>query len=355
MATDYQKQVNDFLDAVIKEGGSDLHLAEGKQPVIRVSGFLIPLLRHKPLTKEDLEGITGALLTPQNKKIFLETKEIDFSFNYNNDARFRGNCFYQRGSISAALRLIPRKIKTLKDLNLPPILETFTEKKQGFFMVVGAVGQGKSTTLAAMIELINETRTEHIITIEDPIEYIFEDKKSIIDQREVKIDTKDFHSGLTNIFRQDVDVIMIGEMRDAETIGAAVTAAETGHLVFSTLHTNTASQTIDRVIDSFPSSQQDQIRVQLASSLTGILSQRLIPRIAGGLVPAYELLINRSSVANLIREKRLHEIDSIIETSSESGMISMNRCLVDLIRQGEITVENAMLYSNNPDTLGRML
>jgi len=353
--TDHKKQVSDLLETVIKEGASDLHLSEGKQPVLRVSGFLIPLLKHKQLTREDLEGITDALLTPENKKLFSDTKEVDFSFSFNPEARFRGNCFYQRGVVSVALRLIPRKIKTIAELNLPPILEMFTEKNQGFFLVVGAVGQGKSTTLAAMIEMINQTRTEHIITIEDPIEYIFEDKKSIIDQREVKIDTKDFHTGLTNIFRQDVDVIMIGEMRDAETIGAAVTAAETGHMVFSTLHTNTASQTIDRIIDSFPPNQQDQIRIQLAASLSGILSQRLIPRIAGGLVPAYELLISRPSVSNLIRDKRIHEVDSIIETGSEQGMINMNRCLVDLVRRGEITVENAMAYSNNPDTLGRML
>lgn len=352
---DYKKHLDELLDSVIKEGGSDLHLSEGKQPVLRVSGFLIPLLKHRPLAKEDLEGMVGALLGSESKKAFFETKEVDFSFNYSPEARFRGNCFFQRGTISIALRLIPRKIKTLKELNLPPILESFTEKKQGFFLVVGAVGQGKSTTLASMVEMINESRAEHIITIEDPVEYIFEDKKSIVDQREVKIDTKDFYSGLTNIFRQDVDVIMIGEMRDPETIGAAVTAAETGHLVFSTLHTNTASQTIDRVIDSFPSNQQDQIRIQLAASLSGILSQRLIPRIAGGLVPAYELLINRPSVANLIRDRRVHEVDSVIETNSEQGMINMNRCLVDLVRRGEITVENALLYSNNPDTLGRML
>ena len=355
MSADFKKQLHEFLDAVIHEGGSDLHLAESKQPYLRVSGFLIPLLKYKPLTRDELQGIMEALLTPENKHYFLENKEIDFSFDYTAEARFRGNCFYQRDTVSIALRLIPKKIKTIQDLGLPPILESFTEKKQGFFLVVGAVGQGKSTTLASMVERINDNRAEHIITIEDPIEYIFEDKKSIIDQREVKIDTRDFHSGLTNIFRQDVDVIMIGEMRDPETIAAAVTAAETGHLVFSTLHTNTASQTIDRIIDSFPSDQQDQIRVQLAASLSGILSQRLIPRIAGGLVPAYELLINRPSVANLIREQRIHEIDSVIETGSEQGMINMNRCLVDLVRRGDITVENAMLYSTNPETLGRML
>jgi twitching motility protein PilT len=206
---------------------------------------------------------------------------------------------------AVALRLIPKEIKTLAELNLPPILETFTKKNQGFFLVVGPVGHGKSTTLAALIEMINQERLEHIITIEDPIEYLFENKKSIIDQREVRLDTNDFHTALIHAFRQDVDVIMVGEMRGLDTVSTAVTAAETGHLVFSTLHTNSASQTIERIIDSFPANQQGQIRLQLSTSLTGIFSQRLIPRISGGLIPAYELLINNSAVSNLIREKRI--------------------------------------------------
>jgi len=248
-------------------------------------------------------------------------------------ARLRGNAFFHAGMVGIALRLIP-KIRDVKELNLPPIIETFTQKKQGFFLVVGPVGQGKSTTLAAMIDLINRERKEHIVTIEDPIEYIFEQRQSIIDQREVGIDTKDFHSALLRSFRQDVDVIMIGEMRDAETISTAVTAAETGHLVLSTLHTNNASQTIDRIIDSFPSGQQGQIRIQLASSLLGIFSQRLIKRVSGGLIPAYELLINNKAVANLIREQKTQEIDIVIETGFEQGMVDMNRSLVDLVRIG---------------------
>ena len=246
-------------------------------------------------------------------------------------------------------------MRTLPELKLPESLKEFTRKKQGFFLVVGPVGQGKSTTLSAMVDFINTERAEHILTIEDPIEYVFAEKHSIIDQREVGIDTKDFPTGLRSIFREDVNVIMIGEMRSPETIATAVTAAETGHLVLSTLHTNNAAQTIDRIIDSFPGDQQDQIRAQLAESLLGIFSQRLIPRITGGLVPAYELLINNNAVANLIREKRTHEIDVVIETGTEHGMVDMNRSLLELVRAGEITMESAYLYSMNPKALERIL
>ncbi len=238
---------------------------------------------------------------------------------------------------------------------MPPIIGELARRRQGFFLVVGPVGQGKSTTLSSMINLINREESRHIITIEDPIEYVYTAEKSIINQREVGIDTKDFHTALQSIFREDVNVIMIGEMRTPETISTAVTAAETGHLVFSTLHTNNASQTIDRIIDSFPGSQQDQIRIQLASSLLGIFSQRLVPRIAGGLVPAYELLLNNNAVANLIREKRTHEIDVVIETGMEQGMIDLNHSLLELVRAGEISIENAYQYSLNPKGLERML
>ena len=288
-------------------------------------------------------------------KIFNEKQQIDFSHAYKDQARFRGNAFVQRGAFGIVLRLIPRDIKTIDELNLPQILNEFANKKQGFFLVVGPVGQGKSTTLASMIEKINRERTEHIITIEDPVEYVYDQKSSIIDQREVKIDTPSFEDGLNGTFRQDVDVILVGEMRNRETISAAVTAAETGHLVFSTLHTNNASQTVDRIIDIFPSNQQDQIRMQLASSLIGIFSQRLVPRISGGLVPAYELLINNNAISNLIREKRTHEIDTVIETSSDKGMIDMNRTLAELVRRGEITAENAILHSFRPEVLQKMI
>ena len=285
---------------------------------------------------------------------FMENQEIDFSYDFRGEARLRGNAFFQKGLISVALRLIP-KVKTLTDLHLPPILADLAKKKQGFFLVVGPVGQGKSTTLSSMVNLINDEQARHIITIEDPIEYIYTPNKSIINQREVGIDTKDFHTALKSAFREDVNVIMVGEMRTPETISTAVTAAETGHLVLSTLHTNGAAQTIDRIIDSFPSGQQDQIRIELSSSLLGILSQRLIPRITGGLIPACELLLNNNAVSNLIREKRTQEIDVIIETGTEAGMIDLNHSLIELVRAGEITIENAYQYSLNPKGLERMI
>jgi twitching motility protein PilT len=353
---DYKKVLDDLIQTVINEGASDLHLSDGRNPIIRVSGILIPLLKKDVLNKESILAFLDILLNEENKKIFLEKKEIDFAYSdKQRDLRFRGNGFMRQGLVSIALRVISSNIKTIEELNLPPILNDFTKKQQGFFLVVGPTGHGKSTTLAAMIELINRDRMEHIITIEDPIEYVFKPKKSMIDQREIRQDTDSFPSALTSVFRQDVDVLMIGEMREPETISTAVTAAETGHFVLSTLHTNNAAQSIDRIIDSFPSQQQAQIRIQLAGSLTGIFSQRLIPRISGGLVPACELLISNNAVSNLIREKRTHEINTVIETGFHDGMIDMNRSLAALVSAGEITIENAYLYSNNPKTLEKML
>lgn len=351
---DYKKEIEDLVDLILKESASDLHLSVGRSPIVRISGNLIPLIKKPVLTDVDMRGFVKAFLGPANQALLESVKDVDFSYSLDN-ARFRGNAYYHQGALSIALRLIPKAIRTLSELNLPPILESFTRKPQGFFLVVGPIGQGKTTTLATLIEMINQTRTEHILTIEDPIEYLFESKKSIIDQREVRFDTPDFTSALTAMFRQDIDVCMVGEMRDINTIATAVTAAETGHLIFSTLHTNNASQTINRIIDSFPGGQQDQIRVQLAGSLSGIFSQRLIPRISGGLIPAYELLINNNAVANLIREKRIHELNSVIETSSQEGMIDMNRSLAELVRAGEITVESAYMNSLNPKTLERMI
>ncbi len=354
-SVDYKKELEDLIEIVSTEKGSDIHLSVGSHPIIRVDGSLIPLVKKPILTNHDVVGFQKALLTEEQEAKFLESLEIDFSYAAGEGTRFRGNGFFQRGNMSIALRHIPNVIKNFSELALPAVLESFTQRPQGFFLCVGPVGQGKSTTLAAMIELINQTRSEHIVTIEDPIEYIFEPKKSLIDQREVRVDTADFHTGLHSAFRQDVDVIMVGEMRGRETIATAVTAAETGHLVFSTLHTNNAAQTIDRIIDTFPAGQQDQIRVQLSGSLSAIFSQRLIPRISGGLVPAFELLINNAAVSNLIRERRTHEIQTVIETGTESGMIDMNRSLVELVQKGEITVENAFAYSTNPKGLERLM
>lgn len=356
MAIDYPATLKKYITVLQHEGGSDLHLSAGSHPTIRVAGSLTPMLKEEALKPDDTVGFVRALLEDEQKVArFLESHEIDFAYQTVDGTRFRGNAFFERGSVSVALRLIPKTIKTVAELNLPDVLPSFARKNQGFFLVVGPVGQGKTTTLASLIELINTERMEHIVTIEDPIEYLFEPKQSLIDQREVKIDTKDFHTALVAAFRQDVDVILVGEMRDPETISAAVTAAETGHLVFSTLHTNNAAQTIDRIIDSFPGGQQDQIRLQLASSLAGIFSQRLVPRVSGGLIPAYELLINTKAVANLIREKRTHEINTVIETGSTEGMIDMNRSLAELVARGEITVETAYQFSLNPNILQRLL
>ncbi|MEK7613640.1 MAG: type IV pilus twitching motility protein PilT [Patescibacteria group bacterium] len=352
---DYATELAGLIETVITEGASDLHLTTNSFPIIRVSGSLVPLIKRPQYTKEDILGFLDVLATPEEKQSFFDTQELDFSFQHKDQARFRGNSFFERGSVSIALRIIPSSIKTFEELSLPPILDTFASLEQGFFLVVGPVGQGKSTTLASMIERINQNRSEHIVTIEDPIEYLFKPVKSIINQREVRVDTKSFHSALRSAFRQDVDVIMVGEMRGPDTMSAAVTAAETGHLVLSTLHTNNAAQTIDRIIDSFPAGQQDQIRLQLASSLAGIFSQRLLPRISGGLIPAYELLINNEAVANLIRERRTHEINAVIETGMENGMIDMNRSLAELVRRGEITPEVGLSRSLNPKAFSRLI
>jgi twitching motility protein PilT len=356
MATvDYKKELGDLIDIVVGEHGSDLHLSAGAHPIVRITGSLVPLLKKPILTSRDVDGFAQVLMSKAKYDEYKERFEADFSYSYADGIRFRGNGFFQSAGQAIALRLIPNKIRTLEELSLPPILESFVQRPQGFFLCVGPVGQGKSTTLAAMVELINQSRAEHIVTIEDPVEYMYEPKKALIVQREVGVDTKSFEAALNSAFREDVDVILVGEMRNAITISTAVTAAETGHLVLSTLHTNNAAQTIDRIIDSFPAGQQDQIRVQLAGSLAGIFSQRLIPSIAGGLVPAYELLINNNAVANLIRERRTHEIQTLIETGLEHGMIDMNRSLSQMVKDGIITVENAFSYSINPKGLERLM
>jgi twitching motility protein PilT len=344
-----------FIDTVIKEGGSDLHLSVGSNPIIRISGALVPLLQEKPLTGEETKAILKSIVPEARWEMFEKEQSIDFSYGHTDGSRFRVNGYVVQGNVTIAMRLIPKDIRTFADLKLPPVLEVFSQRQQGFFLVVGPVGQGKSTTLAAIIDRINSTRAEHIVTIEDPIEYLFEQKKSMIHQREVHIDAPDFHAALQAAFREDVNVLMVGEMRDQETISSAVTAAETGHLVLSTLHTNNAAQTIDRIIDMFPPEQQGQVRVQLAGSLVGIFSQRLMPRVQGGLIPAYELLINNSAIANLIREGRTHEISAVVQTSSQEGMIDMDRSLAELVRRGEVTVEHAYERSVDRKTFERYL
>lgn len=349
------KRLADLLDLVVAQGGSDLHIYPGGPPVVRVSGALVPIAKIPPLSSQDTEQMLKSIVPADRWDTYLTNQSIDISYAQKQDARFRVNGYRVQGGTCIALRLIPKAVRTFTELNLPSVLEVFTQRAQGFFLVVGPVGQGKSTTLAAMIERINESRAEHIVTIEDPVEYLFTPKKSLIQQREIHIDAPDFRTALQSAFREDVDVLMVGEMRDYETISSAVTAAETGHLVFSTLHTNNAAQTIDRIIDMFPAEQQGQVRVQLAGSLAGIFSQRLIPRVSGGLIPAYELLINNNAVANLIREARTHEISAVIQTSSQEGMIDLDRSLAELVRRGEVTAEHAYAHAMDPKTFERYL
>lgn len=355
MPSAHETQFEDLLTIVVKESASDLHITVGRHPTVRIDGALVPLLKEEMITPERAQNFVFALLTEEQRAVFLKDKEMDLSYNFKDRARFRVNVFHQKGFMGAALRLIPTAIRSFKELNLPPIMEEFARRKQGFLLVVGPTGHGKSTTLAALLDHINHVRGENIITIEDPIEYLFTSDKSIISQREIGLDTPDFHRALRSMFREDVDVAMIGEMRDAETIGMAVTAAETGHLVLSTLHTNNAAQTIDRIIDTFPPEQQNQIRAQLASTLIGIVSQRLIPRVNGGLIPALELLIANPAIRNLIRENKIHELDMVVETSADQGMVSLNRSLSALVRNGEISMESALLYSLNPGELQTLM
>ena len=352
---DYKQKMIDLMVTALKQDASDLHIAVGRHPVLRINGSLIPLVKEPVLTPEMTENLIKTILTDQQKEDLLRYKDIDFSYSLGDKARFRVAVYFQRQYWAASLRLIPRKIRTIEELNLPPVIHNFSKYSQGFVLVVGPAGHGKSTTLAAILDEINHDRLVHIVTIEDPIEYLFSQDRAVIDQREVQTDTLSFHRALRSVLRQDPDVIMVGEMRDLETMSAAVTAAETGHLVFSTLHTNSAAQTIDRIIDSFPSAQQGQIREQLANTLVGIISQRLVPQIEGGRIPACEVMFNTSATRNLIRERKTYQIDLIIETSREQGMISLNRSLANLVKAKKISLEQAEFYSLNPAELRLLL
>ncbi|MEK7197935.1 MAG: type IV pilus twitching motility protein PilT [Patescibacteria group bacterium] len=349
MAT-IEQELEDLLLNALKLNASDLHLSAGYKPTVRVDGMLLPLEDFSALTAEHAQNLAFSLLG-ERKDVFLERKEVDFSYTFRDKARFRVNIFFEKGFISSALRLIPSKIRTLEELNLPSALHKISQLKQGFVLLTGPSGHGKSTTLASLIDEINRDRAEHIITIEDPIEYLFLGDKSIVNQREVGIDTKSFANALSAILREDPNVIMIGEMRDPETIAAALTAAETGHLVLSSLHTNNASQTVDRIIDVFPPNQQNQVRFQLSNTLSAIVSQRLLPRISGGRVPAVEIMFSNNAISNLIREAKSHQIDLVIETSLESGMVSLNHSLSELVRRGEVLPEVALSYSSNQTEL----
>lgn len=355
MSIEYQPKLNELLLTAARQGASDLHIGVGRRPTLRIDGVLIPLQKEQILTPEISEGLILCLLTEEQKKIFYQERQLDFSYSFEDKARFRVNVYFQRGFMAAALRLIPAQIKTIEELKLPPVLHDFAKLNQGFILVVGPAGHGKSTTLAAVVDEINHDRTDHIISIEDPIEYLFVQDRAIISQREVGSDIANFNMGLHSILRQDPDVIMIGEMRDPETMATAMTASETGHLVFSTLHTNSASQTIDRIIDSFPADQQGQVVSQLAATLVGIISERLIPKIDGGRVPACEIMLVNPAIRNLIRERKVFQIDLVIETSLQEGMLSLNRSLVNLVKKKEISLESAETYSLNPAELRILL
>ena len=344
--------IKSLLENIIQRQASDLHLIAGYPPTMRLNGELMPL-DSNPLSKEELETGLFFLLTNEEKELIINNREIDFSYALR-DARFRVNYYYQKGSLAAAFRLIPPEIKSLEDLRLPRICETLTKLKQGLVLVTGPTGHGKSTTLAAMINTINLDRPEIIITIEDPIEFVYPVGRSLVSQRELHIDTHSMPNSLKAILREDPNVVLIGEMRDYETISAAITIAETGHLVFATLHTNSASQTVDRIIDVFPEEQQAQVRSQLSVSLEAILSQRLMPDVNGGRIAAMEVMVATPAVRNLIRENKTFQIDNVIQTSGELGMISMDAALAQLIKMGKITSETGQLYAVHPEEVKRL-
>jgi len=345
------KKLNNLLESVMLENASDLHIGVGIYPTLRVDGKLIPLISKNILTADDVKGMINAILNDKQLENYKTKGDVDLSISIKNNVRFRVGVYKQQGNDAMAMRLIPSNIRTIDELEIPPIVKEFSRYSQGFCLIVGPTGHGKSTTMAALIDEINHSRPDHIITIEDPIEYIFIQDKCIIDQREIGQDAESFSVALRAAFREDADVLMVGEMRDIETIRTAVTAAETGHLVFATLHTNDAAQTIHRIVDMFPAHQQNQIRAQLASSLVGIISQRLVPKIDGGRVPAVEVMFANSAVKNLIRESKIHQLDLVIETGGNEGMITLNKSLAGLVMHRVISMENAKLYSTDVGSL----
>ena len=343
------------MHIVVDRGASDLHLCQSSPPVIREDGKLIRL-HYEHFTPQQSQRMMYEIISDENINKFETTLELDFSYQLPRRARFRVNMYRDKGAVAAAFRLIPQKIPTVEQLNLPPILKQLCERPRGLVLVTGPTGSGKSTSLAAMINHINTNYAHHIITIEDPIEYLHEHKQSVINQREVGSDTKSFLNALRGSLREDPDILLVGEMRDVETISLAITAAETGHLVFATLHTNNAAESVDRMIDVFPPGQQEQIRVQLSNNLVAIISQQLIPRLGQpGRVPANEVMIASPAIRNLIREAKTHQIPSMIQTSGNMGMFTMDQCLRDLVLKGLISLDDAYSRCQNKDELTKML
>jgi len=343
-----------FLDYAIEKMASDIHICVGIPLMIRIDGKLITIPNTPNITHAKAKELISSFTPPEMLTLLKQKKELDFSFGYKN-MRFRVNVFFQKGTEAASLRLISKDIKTFKELGLPPILEKFTEHSQGFVIITGPTGSGKSTTLAALVDKINTEKKKHIVTIEDPIEYVFEHKQSLISQREIGSDTNSFSRALRSALREDPDVVLVGEMRDLETIESALTLAETGHLVFTTLHTNSSAQTADRIISVFPPHLQQQISSQIASVLVGVVSQRLVPKINGGRVLAAEIMIANSAIKSLIRDGKGFQIPNVIQTSASEGMISLDKVLAEYVSRGEITLEDALAYCLDPKSFKMMV
>jgi twitching motility protein PilT len=350
-----EQRIKNILRLVAQQKASDLHIVVGRVPTIRIDGKLFPLTQEKPVDETDSKAFADMLMSEQDKKILEENGQVDFSYNFENKVRFRVNVFYQKGMVSIAMRIIIKQIRSLESLNMPKNLLALTEYSQGLVLITGPVGHGKSTTLAALIDHINHNQEKHIVTIEDPIEYVYEQDRCIINQREIGQDAKTFAEALKSVFREDANVILLGELRDLDTIATAMTAAETGHLIFATLHTNDCGQTVDRIVDVFPAHQQNQIRSQLASVLLGVVSQRLVPLVDGGRVPAVEIMLKNDAVETLIRENKAYQIDTVIETGMNGGMISLDRSLATLVDRGLVKYEDAIRVAKNQDYLRMIL
>jgi twitching motility protein PilT len=347
--------MHDLMNLMFQRNASDVHIVVGSPPSIRVEGVLTPVESLPPVTPEMAQQLIYSILDDRQRELLAANKEVDFSYQFGNAGRFRVNAYFQRSSMAAALRLIPTKIRSVDELKLPGIYKQFSELKQGFVLVTGPTGHGKSSSLAAIIELINQTRAEHILTIEDPIEFLYTSKMSVVSQRELHNDTYSWQVALRSALREDPDVVLVGEMRDYETIAAALTVAETGHLVFATLHTNSAAQTIDRIIDVFPEHQQSQVRMQLSNTLEAVISQRLIPSADGGRLPATEILLATPAVKNTIREGKTHQIDNIIQTSGEVGMMSLEASLALWVKEGALELNEAQRYTGRPEEVSRLV
>jgi twitching motility protein PilT len=348
-------ELNKLLAVTLERNASDLHLVVGEPPILRIDSAIHRLEDYQVLSADAVSDLVAILLTARQKELLQENWHLDLSYGYKDHARFRVNVYKAQGVWNIAFRLIPTVIKSLEELNLPPILKQFTQNKQGLVLVVGPTGHGKSTALASMINEINLTRAEHILTIEDPVEFLFTHKESVVSQREVGQDTPSFQAALKAALREDINVVFVGEMRDLESISATLTLAETGHLIFATMHTNDAAQSTDRIVDVFPGDQQAQIRSQLANTLIGVVSLRLLPKIGGGRIPAYEIMVVNHAIRNVIRDNKIYEISNIIHTSLEAGMVPLDKCLAALVRQGLVELETAQNFVMDQDYFTSLL